>query len=115
MDYDLALDTSNDIIYDQNELLAVTNASLVAQDIKRTLLTPLGSLPWNTTVGSKILNALNAPSDTALIESEMLRIAQADERIDQEGIKIEYNENNSPVLFFVELNTNTTQEVSINV
>ena len=113
-DYDLAINTQGDITYIEGpDIQTIDSAALVAQDIRRVLEFPLGALLWSPDTGSVLHTAINTPTQNALIEQEMLRIAQADARIDQTSISITYTIHNTPVLRFTVLGSTTQQEVTL--
>lgn len=112
--YDLSIDTNGDIIFDTDiyglEAQNIQNSQLVAQDIRRMIHIPRGALSWNTDAGSDILHNINAPSNSSSIENELLRIARADKRIDQESITA-HTKNDVAILQFKILGETKIQEV----
>lgn len=112
--FDLKLDDSGDIIFlDGPDIATVTGAELVAQDIKRQLEMPLGALSWDNTAGSNIFDSINDNVSSNLVEQEMVRIARADMRIDQESIKVVIDAEQNPVLQFTVLDDSKVQEVKV--
>lgn len=119
-DYDLALDADGDISYTADPDIAVVDgAALVAQDVRRTLEFPRGAFPWSPNTGSDIAQAVNDHEvSPAAVETELLRAAQNDARIDQTSVRVVRDADGKATLHFVVLaaysgGTNTAKEVRI--
>ena len=65
------------------DLAQIDGPALVAQDIAEEVVTPRGSLPWDTAAGSDLLQWLNSPwPRDAEVLAELRRVAARDPRVD---------------------------------
>ena len=66
-----------------DDLAQIDGPALVAQDIAEAVATPRGSLPWDPSAGSNLLQWLNSPYPRAAeVLAELRRLAAGDPRVD---------------------------------
>lgn len=73
-----------------DDLLPITGADVVRQDLAEALRTPLGSLPWDPGAGSTLVQMLSGVTAApGAVEGELRRVALRDPRIDAASIAIQ--------------------------
>ncbi|GHU01866.1 hypothetical protein FACS1894147_02560 [Spirochaetia bacterium] len=90
MDYgtDFLLIDDDVVFTSDGDILLVSGAAMVAQDIDQTLKVAVGSLYWDKKTGSTMPLMLNdSESDPASVIAELERVAIADARVDPETVK----------------------------
>ncbi len=80
---DIYLDKNRDVVFTPSgDVQLIEGAQLVAQDIRENLSIVLGSVYWDTSAGSNLIQALNSSEDLDLtIVNEIERIALEDKRV----------------------------------
>ena len=80
---DIYLDENRDVVFTPSGDVQLTEgAQLVAQDIRENLSIVLGSVYWDTSAGSNLIQALNSSEDLDLtVVNEIERIALEDKRV----------------------------------
>ncbi len=80
---DIYLDENRDVVFTPSgDVQLIEGAQLVAQDIRENLSIVLGSVYWDTSAGSNLIQALNSSEDLDLtVVNEIERIALEDKRV----------------------------------
>lgn len=93
MDYgtDLRLDAGRDISFTPDgDVLLQNGAALVAQDIMEELAIVFGSVEWDRSAGSHLIEQLNSAEETeAFVLNELERVALNDPRVDASAVSAE--------------------------
>ena len=104
---DIYLDENRDVVFTPSgDVQLVEGAKLVAQDIRENLSIVLGSVYWDTSAGSNLIQALNSSEDLDLtIVNEIERIALEDKRVLASSVDCEILEKGKYKLSFQVVDT----------
>ncbi|MBP5163197.1 MAG: hypothetical protein ILP16_09525 [Spirochaetales bacterium] len=85
---DVRLDDDRDIIFTAaGDVETVSGAALVAQDVREEISIYLGSVFYDRSAGSTIIDHLNATEDPdILVMNELERVALRDKRVDASSV-----------------------------
>ena len=97
-------------------LAQIDGPALVAQDIAEEVVTPRGSLPWDTAAGSDLLQWLNSPwPRDAEVLAELRRVAARDPRVDVRAIAARRDREGGYTLSFRPLGAIDTVDLSFDL
>lgn len=99
---DVRLDDDRDIVFTPSgDVETVSGAALVAQDLREELSLYVGSVFYDRSAGSTILDHINSTEDPdLLIMNELERVALRDKRIDASSVSTEKTGNAQYMLNF---------------
>ncbi|MGD1819379.1 MAG: hypothetical protein ACPKOI_05810 [Pleomorphochaeta sp.] len=104
---DIYLDENRDVVFTPSgDVQLIEGAQLVAQDIRENLSIVLGSVYWDTSAGSNLIQALNSSEDLDLtVVNEIERIALEDKRVLASSVDTEILEKGKYKLSFQVVDT----------